>query len=103
MRRGAVGFAGFVLGLAWVWCCLYSLGHMNWASSSARHSCVDAGDCSWLGVASAICYILAPPIIFGVLTGAAWQRWTARKWAGWLLALSLLTALFYAIMAVSER
>jgi len=103
MRRGAASLVGFVLGLTWVWCCLYSLGHMDWARSNAQPSCVDAGDCSPPQVVFAICYVLAPPIIFGVLTGTAWRRWTARKWAGWFLGLSFLTALFYAVMAVIAR
>lgn len=103
MKRGAIGLAGFVFGLFWVWVCLYSIGHMEWARPGARNSCVDAGDCTWLRIAAAICYVLVPPIVFGALNSAAWRRWPVRRWAGWFLGLSLVTALFYAVVAVLTR
>ena len=103
MKRGAVGIAGFAFGLFWVWFCLYSLGHMEWAKPRMQHSCIDAGDCTWPGIFAAISYVLVPPIIFGVLNWAAWRRWPARKWAGWFLGLSLLTGLSYAVMAVVTK
>lgn len=103
MKRGAIGIIGFAYGVFWVWVCLYAIGHMEWAAPGTVHSCVDAGDCTWTRIAAGICYVLAPPIGFGTLNGAAWRRWPGRKWAGWFLGLSVATALFYAVVAVLTR
>jgi hypothetical protein len=104
MKRGAIGFAGFGAGLIWVWLCLYVLGHVDWASpSKARHSCIDAGDCSWPGIAVAIAYVFTPPVLFAILSAAAWQRWPAWKWAGRVMGLGFITAAFYAAMAIMSR
>lgn len=103
MKRGAIGIAGFALGLLWVWACLYALGHTEWVRPTAKHSCVDAGDCTWPGIVAAISYVLIPPILFGILSGAAWRRWTVQKWAGRLIGLGVLTAAFYAAIAIMTR
>lgn len=104
MKRGAIGLAGFSFGVFWTWFCLYVLGHVTWTGSvKARHSCIDAGDCSWAGIVMALSYVLIPPIIFGVVSGAAWQRWTVREWARRFIGLGFLTAAFYTSVAIMTR
>lgn len=104
MKRGAIGIVGFGVGLIWVWLCLYVLGHVDWTSpSKAGRSCIDAGDCSWRGIAVAGAYVFTPPFLFAILNAAAWRRWSARKWASRVMGLGVLTAAFYAAMAIMTR
>ena len=42
-------------------------------------------------------YIFLFPLLFGVLNGIAWRRWTIRKWLCWLLVFSFLTVTIHLI------
>lgn len=98
MRRSIASLAGFFFGVILTWICLFTFNNISWSTSGRRaHSCVDAGDCSWLGISMLIGYIFLFPLLFGVLNGVAWRRWTIRKWLCWLLIFSFLTVTIHLI------
>jgi len=95
MKRAAASTAGFVFGLLLTWLCLYIFSNALGLRSSRvpTGGCLDKGDCAWWVAPLLFCYVFMLPVLFGVLNGMAWQRWSLRKWSGWFLGLSLLTVM----------
>lgn len=93
MKRGTITFAGsgFAFGLFLTWLSLYVGSHVDWHKGERPGGCFDRDDCSSWVIPLLVGYILLFPVLFSVLNGVAWKRWTGRKWACWFVVLSLLT------------
>lgn len=99
MKRAAASVAGFVFGLALTWFCLFVFSNIAWqpAGGPTHGGCIDREDCSWWVTPLLLGYVLLFPILFGVLNGVAWHRWSGRKWTRWFIGLSLLTVMSYTL------
>lgn len=97
MKRVAASTAGFVFGLLLTWACLYVFGNAQLlhGAGATTGGCLDRSDCSWWMAPLLLGYVFVLPILFGVLNGMAWQRWSIRKWSGWFLGLSVMTVILH--------
>lgn len=97
MKRAAASTAGFAFGLLLTWICLYAFSNAPWlhGDRATMGGCLDRGDCSWWVAPLLLGYVFLFPVLFGILNGMAWQRWSFRKWSGWFLGLSLITVMVH--------
>lgn len=97
MKRAAASMAGFVFGLLLTWVCLDAFSNAPWLrrGGATTGGCLDRGDCSWWVAPLLLGYIVLLPILFGVLNGMAWRRWSLRKWTGWFLGLIVMTVMVH--------
>lgn len=98
MKRFGVALAGFAFGLFLTWLCLYSFSRINWpVSSTPARGCYEIDHCPthWWTYPTFFGTLLGPSLLFGFVNALAWKRWTLRRWAGGLAALTLLTVAFY--------
>jgi hypothetical protein len=98
VKRTAIGITGLVFGLFLTWLCLYVFSHMHWPQSGRPvNGCHELGKCpvSWLAGTQLFLSLFGPALLFGLLNGAAWKRWTLRKWMIWFAALIFFTVVFY--------
>ncbi|MDO3620221.1 hypothetical protein Q3O98_03825 [Ralstonia pseudosolanacearum] len=99
MKRAAVIVAGILFGLFLTWLCLYTLSHIHWPlSTKPVHGCHELGKCpmQWRDVALLLASLFGPTVLFGLMNGVAWRRWTMRRWSWSAGVLVVLTVVFYA-------
>src|SRR5262245_7406302 len=80
MNRFLASFAGFVVGLALTWVCLYALNHANLPHPKATSDC-DVEHCGpWWALPAALVAYLLPSIGFAVAGYLAQARaWAIKK------------------------
>ena len=105
MKRGAIAFGSFIIGILFTWTCLYVFSDIDFPQQTDSSSgCEQLGTCddmSWQHLSVLAVLLLGPAVLFAGLNAIAWQRWPVRRWRWSCVTLALATCGFYASGYVS--
>jgi len=100
MKRTGLAMLGIVWGLLVTWASAYTFSHIHWPTPpSPSTGCNDLEHCGprTVFLLTTLGLLLWPAVVFALINGIAYKRWSNRKWAVICALCTIVVVLFYLV------